>query len=49
VLVEFINFSVTSQFHCTQANTIVLSQDQDNPRQEGAMPTLIKYALKFGA
>ena len=49
VLVEFINFSVTSQFHCTQASTTVLSQDQDNPRLEGATPSLIKYALKFGA
>ena len=39
-LVEFL----TSQMYCTQANTTVLSQDQDNPRLEGA--TSVYRALR---
>jgi len=41
--ISLVNFSVTFQFNCTQA---ILSQD---PRLEGATPSLLKYASKFSA
>ena len=40
--------SVTSWFYCMQACSTALSQEQDNPRLEGDMASLLKYASKFG-